>query len=595
MVTEMKKTIFSMICLAMALLVQSCSEENINAVPANFPQASSIYGNKVTVLQFINNLYTFVPRGYNRMDVNPGSNDEISGAAGATPGVPAPGAFTAMLASATDEAVHATRNSAAERWGAGQWNSSAANLWDSPYRTMYAGIRRTFNYTEDIGPNLIIGNGANELKAAERDQYHGQVIFLRALFNFELLKRFGGYPIVKKQLSAADDMNIPKSSYADCVKYITELCNEAAPLLPLVYPTSTSDFGRATRGAALALKARLLLYAASPLNNTAADVTKWEAAAQAAAAVINLKDGAANVYGLYPAGTSGAGYEAFFTTIAGNNEIIFSKMEPANNTIERLNGLPSISGGLGGTCPTLDLVNDYEMVTGVPFDWNNPAHAANPFANRDPRFGKSIIFNGATWMNSGTSALVETFEGGKDKVGTNPTRTGFYLRKFLNVNARWVAPTGNTNHCFPLFRYAEVLLNYAEAMNEAYGPDNAATYGLTARQAIALIRTRAGLTGNLTVPQATTQALMRSAIRHERRIELAFEEHRHMDLRRWKIAESVLNQPVSGLKILKTGATTYSYTPEVVEPRVFTSKMYYYPFPQEELSRNPGLVQNTGW
>lgn len=595
MVMEMKKTIFSMTCLAIALVFQSCSEENISAVPANFPQASSIYANKVTVLQFINNLYTFVPRGYNRMDVNPASNDEISGAAGATPGVPTAGALTAMVASAVDEAVHATRNSAAERWGTGQWNSSSTNLWDSPYRTIYTGIRRTLNYTEDIDPNLIIGEGANELKAAERDQYYGQVIFLRALFNFELLKRFGGYPIVKKQLNAGDDLRIPKNTYEECVKYISDLCDEAAPLLPLVYPASTSDFGRATRGAALALKARLLLYAASPLNNTSDAAVKWEAAAQAAAAVINLKNTGANVYSLYPAGTLGSGYEAFFTTIAGNNEIIFSKMEPANSTLERLNGLPSISGGLGGTCPTLDLVNDYEMITGIPFDWNNPVHAASPFANRDPRFNKSILFNGATWMNSGTSALVETFEGGKDKTGTNPTRTGFYLRKFLNVNARWVAPTGNTNHCFPLFRYAEILLNYAEAMNEVYGPDNAATYGLTARQAIALIRTRAGLTGNLNVPLATTQALMRTAIRHERRIELAFEEHRHMDLRRWKIAESVLNQPVSGLKIVKTGTATFTYTPEVVEPRVFTAKMYYYPFPQEELSRNPGLVQNPGW
>jgi hypothetical protein len=592
---EMRKIIFTISCFVMSLAFQSCSEETIDSVPANFPQASSIYANKVTVLQFINNLYTFVPRGYNRLDLNPASNDEVSGAAGATPGIPTPGVFTAMVAAATDEAVHATRNSAAERWATGQWNSASSNLWDSPYRVIYTGIRRTYNYTEDIDPNLIIGNGANELKTAERDQYYGQVVFLRALFNFELLKRFGGYPIVRKQLNTGEDLSIPKSSYEDCVKYISELCDEAQGLLPLIYPASTSDFGRATKGAALALKARLLLYAASPLNNTAGNVAKWQAAAEAAAAVVNLKNAGTNVYSLYPAGTVGAGYEAFFTTIAGNNELIFSKMEPANNTIERLNGLPSISGGLGGTCPTLDLVNDYEMVNGLAFDWNNPVHSANPFANRDPRFAKSILFNGATWMNSGASAIVETFEGGKDKTGSNPTRTGFYLRKFLNVSARWVAPIGNTNHCFPLFRYAEVLLNYAEAMNEAYGPDDPVAYGMTARQAITLIRTRAGLTGNQSVPLANTQALMRVAIHHERRIELAFEEHRHMDLRRWKTAETVLNQPVYGLKIVKTGATSFTYTPEVVESRVFAAKMYYYPFPQQELSRNQGLVQNPGW
>lgn len=587
----MKKIIFSLICMAGTLLFQSCSEETIDSTPPNFPQASAIYSNKVTVLQFVNNLYTFVPRGYNRLDVNPSSNDNIDGI---MPSNPNPGASTSMVASATDEAVHATRNSASERWGTGQWGP-ATNSWDSPINVLYTGIRRTYDYTEDIHPKLIIGNGSNEVKPAERDLYYGQVIFLRALLNFELLKRFGGYPIVRNRLAADGNLNIPKSSYDDCVKYISDLCDEAQVLLPLTYAVATSDFGRATKGAALALKARLLLYAASPLNNPGSVITKWQAAAEANSAIINLKNGAANVYSLYPAGTAGAGYEAFFTTLAGNNEIIFSRMDATNNTIERLNGLPSISGGLGGTCPTLDLVNDYEMVNGVPFDWNNPTHAANPFANRDPRFAKSILYNGSVWMNSGSSTIVETFEGGKDKKDNIQTRTGFYLRKFLSVTARWVAPTGNTYHCFPLFRYAEVLLNYAEAMNEAYGPDNASTYGMTARQAITLVRTRAGLTANQSVPAATTQALMRAAIRHERRIELAFEEHRHLDLRRWKTAEVVLNQPVSGLKIVKTGATTFTYTPEIVESRVFTPKMYLYPFPQSEISRNPGLIQNPGW
>lgn len=226
--------------------------------------------------------------------------------------------------------------------------------------------------------------------------------------------------------------------------------------------------------------------------------------------------------------------------------------------------------------------------------------AANPFANRDPRFANSILYNGATWMNSvsgGGGTTVQTYVGGKDGEGiTYATRTGFYLRKFMVISATFgTNPVGTANHFFPNFRYAEVLLNFAEAVNEAYGPDDPSTYGMTARQAITLIRTRAGLTANLNVVAATSQAQMRDAIRHERRIELAFEEHRGFDLRRWKLAETVLNQPVVGLRIVKNGAA-YTYSFQSVENRVFVSpKMYFYPFPQDELSRNPGLIQNPGW
>ncbi|GAB3916755.1 RagB/SusD family nutrient uptake outer membrane protein [Mucilaginibacter boryungensis] len=581
----MKKLIFSIVFIAGILVFQSCSNDKINSIPADFATADQVAINSANVKAYINNLYTFVPRGYNRLDTDPNVDDI---ATGAVPGAPGKNALTAMVASATDEAVHATRNSAAEKWGTGQWSASSNNNWDTQIKIDYTGIRRTFSYTEDIAPKLPIGPGANEISTTLRDQYLGEALFIRALLNFELLKRYGGYPIVKTQLAADGNFNIPRNTYDECTKYISDLCDQAQALLPATYTTVATDFGRATKGACMALKARLLLYAASPLNNASNDITKWQAAAAAAAAIIST-----GTYSLYPAGTAGAGYESFFLTIAGNPEIIFSRLDPASSDIDQLNGLPSINLGYGGTCPTLDLVNDYETLDGKPFDWNNPAMAASPFTNRDPRFAKTILYNGAVWTGGTT---VDTYEGGKDITGNPyPTRTGFYLRKFMGINARWIAPISNVNHSFPLFRYAEVLLNYAEAMNEAYGPDNASTFTLTARQAIALIRTRAGLTANQSVPLATTQALMRTAIRHERRIELAFEEHRHMDLRRWMTAETVLSQPVSGLKIVKTGTNTFTYTPQVVEQRVFTNKMYRYPFPQDELSRNPGLVQNPGW
>ena len=548
--------------------LSSCSDEDIKEIPVEFTPVHIICGDSTKIVQYVNNVYTFLPDGYNRFDEN-----------------------TSMLASSTDEAVHAVVGSGMQRWGEGGW--SPADLLDNPLNKCYTGIRRSFIFEEEILPlvdNNVMGEFGKKLCL-------GQIYFLRAYYNLEILKRFGGYPLVKTVLTTSDDLNIPRSTYDECVDYIVDLCGQAAELLPITY--ATNQLGRATKGAALALKARTLLYAASPLFNDPTqvddtfehgkyDASKWEKAAEAAAAVIKL-----NTYGLY---TDGKGYEDFFYTLDKNNEIILSRMCAAHNDVERLNGPVSITNGEGGTCPSLNLVNDYEMIDGKAFDWNNPEHAANPFANRDPRFEKSILYNGSTWMNN---MVVETFTGGKDFTGVKATRTGFYIRKFCNISASWNAPIGKAFHCFPLLRYGDLLLMYAEAMNEAYGPDtDSKGYGLTARQAVALIRKRAGLTGNIdlseTVP-AGNREKMRIAIQHERRIELAFEEHRHLDLRRWKLAEQVLNQPVLGLKIDKKEDGTFTYTPQVVESREFTPKMYLYPFPQSEMSRNTNLKQNTGW
>ena len=548
--------------------LSSCSDEDIKEIPVEFTPVHIICGDSTKIVQYVNNVYTFLPDGYNRFDEN-----------------------TSMLASSTDEAVHAVVGSGMQRWGEGGW--SPADLLDNPLNKCYTGIRRSFIFEEEILPlvdNNVMGEFGKKLCL-------GQIYFLRAYYNLEILKRFGGYPLVKTVLTTSDDLNIPRSTYDECVDYIVDLCGQAAELLPIT--CATNQLGRATKGAALALKARTLLYAASPLFNDPTqvddtfehgkyDASKWEKAAEAAAAVIKL-----NTYGLY---TDGKGYEDFFYTLDKNNEIILSRMCAAHNDVERLNGPVSITNGEGGTCPSLNLVNDYEMIDGKAFDWNNPEHAANPFANRDPRFEKSILYNGSTWMNN---MVVETFTGGKDFTGVKATRTGFYIRKFCNISASWNAPIGKAFHCFPLLRYGDLLLMYAEAMNEAYGPDtDSKGYGLTARQAVALIRERAGLTGNIdlseTVP-AGNREKMRIAIQHERRIELAFEEHRHLDLRRWKLAEQVLNQPVLGLKIDKKEDGTFTYTPQVVESREFTPKMYLYPFPQSEMSRNTNLKQNTGW
>lgn len=566
----MKNFIFSFIIVSISMLV-ACSDETINDAPNDFYAADVIYSDSNKTVLFLNDIYSNVPAGYNRM--SDGS----------------------MIASATDEAVHATPNSTAGKWGTGIW--SAASNWDNSFG-MYSAIRKTFVFEEKILPFIQ----DKVMTQYGRDLCFGQVLYLRALFNFELFKRYGGYPLVKSMLQTNQDLNIPRSNYDDCVAYIEKMCDDAAALLPISYESAL--LGQATKGAALALKSRLLLYAASPLFNDPAnpnndfthgkyDATKWEKAAKSADDVINLSitpGSSTSLYDLYP------DYELFFSTLVANKEIIFSKMVVAGNGVEKSNGPTGYTSGAGGTCPSINLVDDYEMITGVKFDWNNAIHAANPFANREPRFAKSILYNGAIWIDN---RAIETFEGGKDKLTTTSTRTGFYLRKFLSKNAKWYGTIGVANHCFPLFRFGEILLNYAESMNEAYGPDtDPQGYGMTAREAIKKIRTRAGFTGNIdlsiTVP-ISDQNKMRTAIQHERRIELAFEEHRHFDIRRWKIADQVLNKPIRGLWMVKNGTTiTYSIK-DSVEPRPFENKMNFYPFPKDEMGWNKNLIQNTGW
>ncbi|HEY0670035.1 MAG TPA: RagB/SusD family nutrient uptake outer membrane protein, partial [Sphingobacteriaceae bacterium] len=280
----MKKIIYAFACLTGLLTLASCSKETIDGTPVQYTDAKIIYGQSVNIGEAVNRLYVYAPAGHNRLGGN------------------------SMVASATDEAVHAVRGSEAERWGTGLWGTTATTLRDDDFARTYEGIRATHVYEEEIHNNIIDA----VMSQTDRNYLLGQALFIRALLNFELLKRYGGYPIVKRALKIGDDMNIPKSSYDECVKYISDLCDESQALLRVSYPAA-GDFGRATKGSAMALKARLLLYAASPLNNPNNDISKWQAAAAAADAVIK-----SNQYSLY---TAGSGYDAFFNTLANNKEI----------------------------------------------------------------------------------------------------------------------------------------------------------------------------------------------------------------------------------------------------------------------------------
>ena len=492
----------------------------------------------------------------------------------------------AMLASATDDAEFAIESADIQQFNNGSWN--ALSNPDGMWNRYYSGISKCCTLLENTNHvNLDISRldpdkqveYANSLKDIR--MWRAEARFLRAYFHFELLKRYGPIPIVTSTLSINGNYeNTPRPTMKEVVDFIAKECDIAADTLELTPWRNVNDaFGRATKGAALALKSRLLLYAASPLYvdfgdtneaNKPTDVALWKSAADAAKAVIDL-----NQYEL------ASSYADLFKNDFQNKEYIFVRRYAANSDFEKSN-FPVSFGGKGGTNPSQNLVDDYEMLDGTPFDWNDPAKAAQPFANRDARLGATILMNMAPFKGK----KVATYPEGADATpNPNATKTGYYLRKFLNEDVNIQTGGSSSGHVVPLFRLAEIYLNYAEALNECdpTNPD------------IALYLNKVRNRASLPNVSALSQEQMRTVIQHERRVELAFEEHRSWDVRRWKIASSTLGIPLMGVQIERKPLGGYTYMPVKVEQRVFQPKMYWYPIPQSEVLKLKQWKQNNGW
>ena len=501
----------------------------------------------------------------------------------------------ALLASGSDEAVNSNLNSSINILNNGPW--SPVRTVDDVYIAMYTGFRKANIFLVKAPTSAIIpADGLTFQQDVAR--LRGEAFFLRAFFEFELVKRYGSMVLVTKVLNQDEPLDLPRNSFEECVNQIVLDCDSAIARLPLSPDIwSVSNRGRATQTAAMALKSRLLLYAASPQYNTTGDVIKWQKAADAAKALMDL-----NKHALF--GTTTSAYQNIFlwniTAAAYNSEVIFATSTLNNASVETNNAPVSYDGATGRTNPTQELVDAFEMkTTGRPI--SDPASgyvSTVPYTNRDPRLNFAIMYNGATFK----SKPVETFIGGKDGIGVNvnATKTGYYMRKFLAEAAVWNT-TSNTNVRKPwiLFRYAEILLNYAEALNEAQG-----VAGMTeALRVVNLIRQRNGVampplqTTNAAGAGyvAPTKEAIRGRIHNERRVELCFEEHRFFDVRRWKEAETTFNKPVSGMRITQTAPGVFTYQPFTVETRVFTAKNYLFPISQVELNKAPALKQNFGY
>jgi len=409
--------------------------------------------------------------------------------------------------------------------------------------------------------------------------YPYEARFLRAFFYFELAKRYGSVPLITEVLDAEDANTVTQVSFDSLVNFIVSECDTCINILP----ASFSDFpegetGRATQGAAMALKARVLLYAASPLHNREEDIEKWVLAAETSYAIIDSMQ-----YEL----------EADYARIVNNpvsNELIFGRNEGASNAFERKNFPIGFEGGNTGTCPSQNLVDSYEMqTTGLAIDDPASGYDANfPYQDRDPRLEKTIVVNNAMWKG----VQIETWYGGahaQPKVGA--TKTGYYLRKHI-IESINLDPTNTTRkkHTWVLFRFGEVLLNYAEAMNEVYGPDDPAGNTLSAVDAVNMLRARAEMPE---FPAGMSQSDFREKLRNERRVELAFEDHRFWDIRRWKIGETTTE--IMGVIIGTNPFGNFAYQKILVQERIFEDRMNLYPIPQTELYLNSNLIQNPGW
>jgi starch-binding outer membrane protein, SusD/RagB family len=486
----------------------------------------------------------------------------------------------AMRAAATDEAVHIWDLSNVHRMTNGTW--SAIQPLDNVWGNMYQAIRAANMFLletqgQDFDDRRYNLDYAEIIEQFEIYPYEAR--FLRAFFYFELIKRYKNVPLITSVLTPDEAKTIQPSTFEAVVQFIVNECDEIAQHLPADFASfsSAQETGRATKGAAMALKARTLLYAASPLHNPANNLELWQIAARAAKDIIDM-----NQYILL------ANYSQNYNNIA-SRELIFGKREGPTNAMERRNFPVGYEGGNTGTCPSQNLVDAYDMaLTGLPithpFSGYNPD---NPYAGRDPRLNQTIILNNSQWKGQ----VVESYVGGKNGPPiTNASNTGYYLKKHL-IEAVSLEPTNTTTreHTWILFRYAEVLLNYAEAMNEAYGPDNASDLGLTAREAVRQVRARVNMPGYPILSQDD----FRTRLRNERRVELAFEDHRFWDVRRWKIGDTTTD--IYGMKITKEADGSFSYEKTLVEQRYFADYMNLYPIPQSEIYINENLQQNSGW
>lgn len=615
------KKIYLIIALSgVGSVLTSCNDNFVNTVPLDQLSESVVWSDPNLAEAFVTELYGGLGNG--------GFDEQ-------------------MLASLTDEAsfTHPGRGITTIT----ESRSNPADIgWVNgtlSWQNMYTRIRAC---------NLALG----KLKAATSfnptlvERLNGEAKFMRAYYYHQLVRYYGGVPIIDKSFSLSDtDFLSKRNTMKESIAFIVKDCDEAATLLN----GKSLAAGRASKAAALALKSRILLYAASDLYDAATAkakssamgamanpeilaytdgdrISRWRAAKDAAKAVLDLS-GYGNKLNLSEPASKEDGIANYMNNSlaknGGEKELIFARYfinakQENGGRIGLFNG-PNGYHNWAGNAPIQNLVDDYEMMDGSKFSWTNPDHSTKPYENRDPRFYATMLYDGATWkprtadvaskdpanqiqtgqyeLSSGSSKV--PYFGLDTRKSTvedwNGSYTGYYFRKFTDPNPAIIDQNTWQQIPWPFFRYTEAVLNYVEACIEL-GEEAEAKAWLNK------IRFRSGM------PAITESGTaLRDKYRNERRVEMAFEEQRYHDARRWMIAPTTLGNKVKIINIfgsLKPGKTVtlykydtsnYDYTYKVVEMdpgkenRSWADKMYFLPIHRDEMNRNKNLVQNPGY
>ncbi|GAA4316910.1 RagB/SusD family nutrient uptake outer membrane protein [Compostibacter hankyongensis] len=513
-----------------------------------------------------------------------------------------------FLAAFTDDAQSSDAPTqagfAATEWYSGSLTPSKNPLYTGNYPTNngnryernWEGIRKVNTFLANID-KAAVKNESN------RASMKAEARVLRAFFYSRLIRKYGGMPIIKEPLSPEYDFStLKRNTFQECVDFIVEDCNAALAEANFTWRrVSTADAGRMTKAVAEALKTQVTLYAASPLWNKTNDAALWQKAAVTAKTA--LEDLLANGYQLYN------NYGEFFENSPDDGanpkdkETIlvsraFGAQYPLNMLVLRMASV--LNADKAGSCPTQELVDTYDMdngemaITGYSDADHmhpiiNPASGyddANPYVHRDPRFYATVWYNNAYYGKvNGADYYIGAYKGGN--VGISNTRqrthTGYYLRKYKAPEDQ---SNNSGNESFRFIRLAEVYLSYAEAENEAVGPDQ------NVYSAINAIRRRVGMPD---LPAGLSKDDMRERIRRERRVEMPYEEIRFYDERRWKILDKS-EKVTTGMSWTKNADGTFSNERIVVDRRkTWEDKYLILPIPLDEINKMPSFEQNPGW
>lgn len=500
----------------------------------------------------------------------------------------------AMRDCASDDAEFGDTGGTVQYMNNGTW--SALTTVDDAW-TLYYGVRAANEFLQSFAETDFsrFEKDPDYQNWVDQMQYFTyEARILRVFFFFELAKRYGDIAMPLEKLDIEQANSIAKTSFENVVEYIVSECDACAPELPDTYTdVANSETGRITRGFAMALKSKTLLYAASELHNPSMDTDKWKRSASAALDLIQT-----GLYSLDPADKC-------------NNptsvEVVLARQNDNSTTFELYNfpirfteGQKNGSLVTMGTFPTQNLVDAFQTRNGYSVTleasgWvsDDPEfNPARPYLNRDPRFSRTVLCNGDAFKGS----VIALYKGGSDDaaVSDGGSPTGYFLRKYVQESTSFDPDAQVTNkHHWIVYRYAETLLTYAESMVEAFGdPDYTdSDYPYSARWALNQVRSNAGM------PDVTVSGKdgFIEALRNEWRVEFAFEDHRFWDVRRWQIGSDTQTD-IYGVEITQASGSSYSYRRFLYESRKWNDRMYLYPIPQTELYKNSNLApQNPGW